>query len=88
MENICYLNSNDGTGILTLGIEAEIKCSGSGSLQKLQEFIDLHKGSYIFGCLGYDLKNDIEKLNSSNFDGLNFPDLHFWKPNYVVRLQK
>jgi para-aminobenzoate synthetase component 1 len=88
MENICYLNSNDGTGILTLGIEAEIKCSGSGSLQKLQEFIDLHKGSYIFGCLSYDLKNDIEKLNSSNFDGLNFPDLHFWKPNYVVRLQK
>jgi len=88
MDNICYLNSNDGTGILTFGIESEIKVSGKNSLNKLQEFIDKHKDSYIFGCLSYDLKNDIENLSSSNFDGLGFPDLHFWKPKYVVRLQK
>jgi para-aminobenzoate synthetase component 1 len=88
MENICYLNSNDGTGILTFGVDSEINISGVNSLEKLQEFIDENKDSYIFGCLSYDLKNDIETLNSANFDGLNFPDLHFWKPKYVVRLQK
>jgi para-aminobenzoate synthetase component 1 len=88
MENICYLNSNDGTGILTFGVDSEINISGVNSLEKLQEFIDENKDSYIFGCLSYDLKNDIEALNSANFDGLNFPDLHFWKPKYVVRLQK
>ena len=88
MENICYLNSNDGTGILTFGIETEIKSTGVNSIEKLQSFLNENKDSYIFGCLSYDLKNDIENLNSINFDGLEFPDLHFWKPKYVVRLQK
>jgi para-aminobenzoate synthetase component 1 len=88
MENICYLNSNDGTGILTFGMETEIKYSGVNSIEKLQSFLNENKDFYIFGCLSYDLKNDIENLNSTNFDGLEFPDLHFWKPKYVVRLQK
>jgi para-aminobenzoate synthetase component 1 len=88
MENICYLNSNDGTGILTFGVETEIKSIGVNSVEKLQSFLNENKDSYIFGCLSYDLKNDIENLNSANFDGLEFPDLHFWKPKYVVRLQK
>jgi para-aminobenzoate synthetase component 1 len=88
MENICYLNSNDGTGILTFGVETEIKSTGINSIEKLQTFLNENKDSYIFGCLSYDLKNDIENLNSTNFDGLEFPDLHFWKPKYVVRLQK
>jgi len=88
MENICYLNSNDGTGILTFGVETEIKSTGINSIEKLQSFLNENKDSYIFGCLSYDLKNDIENLNSTNFDGLEFPDLHFWKPKYVVRLQK
>ena len=88
MENICYLNSNDGTGILTFGVETEIKSTGINSIEKLQTFLNETKDSYIFGCLSYDLKNDIENLNSTNFDGLEFPDLHFWKPQYVVRLQK
>jgi para-aminobenzoate synthetase component 1 len=30
-----------------------------------------------FGYLSYDLKNDVEPLQSSNFDGLEFPDLFF-----------
>lgn len=88
IENICYLNSNDGTGVLTFGIDSEIVVSGAKSLEKLQVFIDENKDSYIFGYLSYDLKNDVEHLKSSNFDGLNFPDLHFWKPKYVVQLQK
>jgi len=88
MENICYLNSNDGTGILTFGVEVEIKSSGIKSLEKLQAFLNLHEGAYIFGCLSYDLKNDIESLASSNTNSMDFPDLYFWKPKYVVRLQK
>jgi para-aminobenzoate synthetase component 1 len=88
MENICYLNSNDGTGILTFGVETEIKSTGVNSIEKLQTFLNENKDSYIFGCLSYDLKNDIENLNSTNFDELEFPDLYFWKPKYVVRLQK
>ena len=39
MENICYLNSNDGTGILTFGVETEIKATGVNSIEKLKEVL-------------------------------------------------
>ncbi|KGO83631.1 aminobenzoate synthetase [Flavobacterium beibuense F44-8] len=35
---------------------------------------------WIFGYLSYDLKNDTEKLESNNYDGLDFPDLFFFQP--------
>lgn len=85
---IAYLNTNDGTGLLAFGEGPSITISGKGSLKKLQEFIDRHPQQYIFGFLSYDLKNDIEELKSANFDGLEFPDLHFWVPNVVVELSK
>jgi para-aminobenzoate synthetase component 1 len=33
-----------------------------------------------FGYLSYDLKNDVESLQSNNFDGLHFADLFFFQP--------
>lgn len=88
MEGICYLNSNDGTGILAFGIVEQFVCVNDNSLSDVQLFIDKYKGSYIFGCLSYDLKNEIEKLSSSNYDGVEFPNVIFWKPKYVVQLNK
>ncbi len=38
---------------------------------------------WLFGYLSYDLKNDLEDLESSNFDGLNFPDLVFFQPKKI-----
>ena len=35
---------------------------------------------WIFGYLGYDLKNDLENLSSQNHDGLDFADLYFFQP--------
>lgn len=35
---------------------------------------------YVFGYLGYDLKNDIEDLTSNNINGLDFEDLYFFQP--------
>jgi para-aminobenzoate synthetase component 1 len=32
----------------------------------------------------YDLKNDIEQLSSTNFDGLDFPDLYFFQPKKLI----
>lgn len=42
---------------------------------------------WLFGYLSYDLKNDIENLQSNNFDGLNFPDLFFFQPKKVFILK-
>lgn len=41
---------------------------------------------WLFGYLSYDLKNDLEDLESSNFDGLNFPDLVFFQPKKIFML--
>ena len=35
---------------------------------------------WIFGYLTYNLKNAVENLKSSNYDGLEFPDLYFFQP--------
>ncbi|PXX98020.1 aminodeoxychorismate synthase component I [Marinifilum breve] len=39
-----------------------------------------------FGYLGYDLKNEIEELKSENHDGLDFPEMNFFRPRWVFLL--
>jgi para-aminobenzoate synthetase component 1 len=41
---------------------------------------------WLFGYLTYDLKNDIEELQSCNYDGLEFPDLFFYQPKKLFLL--
>ena len=41
---------------------------------------------WLFGYLSYDLKNDIEHLQSQNKDGLHFPDLFFFQPKKIIAL--
>lgn len=43
---------------------------------------------WLFGYLSYDLKNDVEELKSSNFDGLDFPDLFFFQPKKIFLLKE
>ncbi|WP_411030548.1 anthranilate synthase component I family protein [Spongiimicrobium sp. 3-5] len=47
----------------------------------------LETKDWIFGYLSYDLKNDVENLSSSNFDGLQLPDLYFYQPKKIIRLK-
>ena len=42
---------------------------------------------WLFGYLSYDLKNDSERLQSNNFDGLDFPDLFFFQPKKIFVLK-
>lgn len=39
---------------------------------------------WIFGYIGYDIKNEIEDLTSDNIDGLGFNDLFFFQPKIVM----
>ena len=79
------MNSNDGSGIISFGRKASILDSSPHALEKLQLFLDLNKGNYIFGSLSYDLKNEIEQLKSKENDALKFPLVNFWVPEYVVK---
>lgn len=41
---------------------------------------------WLFGHLAYDLKNCIENLQTANSSRIGFPDLHFYRPRFVVIL--
>ncbi len=86
-KTICFLNSNDRSGIFTFGSEACINDSSILALAKLQVFLDENKGNYIFGCLNYNLKNEIEQIHSKANDLLKFPLVNFWVPEYVIKIE-
>jgi para-aminobenzoate synthetase component 1 len=83
---IVYLNSNDGSGLLAFGEGARISGSNGSNIEAIQQFIDLHKGKYIFGYFSYDLKEELAEIPSRNEDRLKFPDLFLWVPAHVVKL--
>lgn len=92
---IVYLDSNSETNNqkysqydLVLAIDAftSIKTDYTNSFQSLHQYQSQTK-DWLFGYLSYDLKNDLEELNSNNFDGLDFPDVFFFQPKKVFLLR-
>lgn len=55
---------------------------GKLSFKKFDNFLS-DNTDWIFGHISYDLKNEIEELSSSNFDGIAFPILSFFVPEIV-----
>ena len=55
------------------------------SLESLQKFIE-ERSSWLFGHLGYDLKNEIEGLSSAHHERIGFPDIFFFEPEIMIRL--
>ena len=81
-----WLDSNDYQqkhynfdAVLAVDAISEIETDYNNAFNKLKKF-QTNINDYIFGYLGYDLKNDVENLQSNNFDGLHFPDLFFFQP--------
>ncbi len=60
-----------------------IKTDAHNAFDKLKEYQSYTK-DYLFGYISYDVKNDVEKLQSNNFDGLHFPDLYFFQPQKLI----
>lgn len=73
--------------LLAAGIKQETSISGSNKLEQLQQFLG-EKKCWAFGHLAYELKNEIEELDSAHQDHIGFPELFFFEPEYLVRLQK
>jgi para-aminobenzoate synthetase component 1 len=71
------------------GKKQEFTGSGNTVLNRFKNTIST-ENNWFFGYFGYDLKNTIEKLNSRNFDGLEFPDFYFFKPElvFIIRGKK
>jgi para-aminobenzoate synthetase component 1 len=73
--------------LLGAGAKRSLRCNAGTALTQLQEFSDNCSG-FLFGHLAYDLKNEIELLDSSLPDAIGFPDLYFFEPEIVIRLSE
>ena len=73
--------------LLAVGVKRELKANAGTALAQLQAFID-QKNSWLFGHMGYDLKNETENISSSHPDRIQFPDLYFFEPETVIRLNE
>ena len=73
---------------LVLAVDAftSIKTDYVNSFQELHQYQSQSK-DWLFGYLSYDLKNNLEDLNSNNFDGLQFPDLFFFQTKKIFLLK-
>lgn len=60
-----------------------IQTDYSNAFDQLKEYQNL-TNDWLFGYLSYDLKNDVENLQSNNSDGLDFPDLLFFQPKKII----
>lgn len=90
---IVYLDSNEyeqnyASFDCVLAVEAftAIKTDFQNAFEDLKQYQQQTK-DWLFGYLSYDLKNDIEILQSNNFDGLHFPDLFFFQPKKLFLLK-
>ncbi len=90
---VVYLNSNQyaqkyASYELLVAVEGftSIKTDYTDAFGKLSEYQQITK-DWLFGYLSYDLKNATEDLHSSNFDGLQFPDLYFFQPKKLFLLK-
>jgi len=69
--------------ITAFGVADSITVSAENAFKKLEGFYK-EKNDWIFGHLTYDLKNEIENLSSNNTDGMGFPNMFFFQPEYVI----
>lgn len=90
---IIYLDSNDYPQqyssydcILAVDAFTSLQTDYFNAFEDLKQYQQITK-DWLFGYLSFDLKNDVEVLQSNNFDGLNFPDLFFFQPKKVFLLK-
>jgi para-aminobenzoate synthetase component 1 len=90
---ITFLDSNSFSNeyssfdcILAVDAFTSIKTDYQNAFEDLKQYQQTAK-DWLFGYLSYDLKNDVEHLQSNNYDGLDFPDLFFFQPKKIFLLK-
>lgn len=89
----CCLDSNNFADkyskfdfLLAVGIKAELISQPGDAFDRLEKFRAENPG-WITGFLTYDLKNEVENLQSNNADYLHFPGLYFFSPRHLVLIK-
>ncbi len=71
--------------LVAAGCKKNITLQSGNAFEQLKTFAKANN-EWLFGHLGYDLKNETEQLTSKNFDGIQFADAHFFIPQIVLQL--
>lgn len=85
---VCAITSHNGR--VTVESKHKTEPSSPSSLnpwEALKKFREDHP-DWMFGWLGYDLKNDIEDLTSRNPDPVGLPDMYFFVPGVLIRIKR
>ncbi len=64
-----------------------VEQASGNAFESLRDLHKQHRGQWLFGYFGYDLKNEVEDLQSNNFDGIGWPDIFFFVPETVVGIR-
>lgn len=74
--------------IVAFGSNNSLECNETKNAFKALELFCENKNNTIFGFLGYNLKNDLEHLQSTKEISIKFPDLFFFEPDFVFYFDK
>ena len=69
--------------ILAIDEFTSLQTDAEHAFEKLKEYQSITQ-DYLFGYLSYDVKNDAEKLTSTNIDELGFAELFFFQPQKIL----
>lgn len=90
-----YLDSNAHNGaerawecLAAAEAVAVLETKAGQAFPSLASFREKTGNDWLFGFLGYDLKNETERLSSSHFDGIGLPDLGFFQPETVAGIRQ
>ena len=90
---VIYLESNNYKdkystfdAVFAFDAFTSLQTDAFNGFEKLKEY-QTDSNDWLFGYLTYDLKNDVEDISSSNFDGLEFPELFFFQPKKIITIK-
>src|SRR5690606_6178637 len=94
-ESACYLDSNgyrDNYGninvFIAVGASDSVVGTAADSFARIQQFIDRYPNTWIPGYFSYDLKNEIEELESQHPNRTGFPDAYFFISSATLLIGK
>lgn len=86
-----YIAAKPKSSIIANGNKIEITENGkkktmeANPWEALKEF-RAEKKRWLFGFLGYDLKNYVEELDSANLPLTDIPDMYFMEPEILIKI--
>jgi len=94
--HFAYFNNNQVTyphdgfhHVLAIGAHSQLVYTEGNIFNDLRNFLVSEaiigaSNDWLVGYLGYDLKNEVEKLSSSNVDHLGFQQTQFFNPTHLL----